>query len=90
MNGAPKFAEVQKIVISRCSMCHAEQPVWPGISAAPGGVRLGEPEQIRLHSRLIGLYVVHSHAMPPGNVTEMSADDRRNLKAWLVAGAPAD
>jgi uncharacterized membrane protein len=87
---APKFAEVQEIIISRCSMCHAEQPVWPGIASAPGGVRLDEPGRIKLYARLIGLYAVHSHAMPPGNVTELSVDDRRILKAWLVAGAPAD
>jgi uncharacterized membrane protein len=27
--------------------------------------------------------------MPPGNVTDMSAEERRALAAWLAAGAPA-
>ena len=31
----PKFAEVANIVLSRCSMCHAAEPVWTGIAAAP-------------------------------------------------------
>ena len=83
---APKFADVQDIIISRCSMCHAGEPVWAGIAAAPGGVRLDDAEQIKLHARLIDLYAVRSHAMPPGNVTEISTDDRRILEAWLAVG----
>ena len=87
---APKFADVQDIIISRCSMCHAGEPVWAGIAAAPGGVRLDDAEQIKLHARLIDLYAVRSHAMPPGNVTEISADNRRILEAWLAVGAAAN
>jgi uncharacterized membrane protein len=87
---APKFADVQDIIISRCSMCHAGEPVWAGIAAAPGGVRLDDAEQIMLHARLIGIYAVRSHAMPPGNITEISADDRRILEAWLAALASAN
>jgi uncharacterized membrane protein len=87
---APKFADVQDIIISRCSMCHAGEPVWAGIAAAPGGVRLDDAEQIKLHARLIDLYAVRSHAMPPGNVTEISADDRRILEAWLAVVAAAN
>jgi uncharacterized membrane protein len=86
----PKFAAVQDIVMSRCSMCHAGEPVWAGFAAAPGGVRLDDAEQIRLHARLIGIYAVRSHAMPPGNSTDISADDRRVIEAWLAAGAPAN
>ena len=38
----PKFAAVQDIVMSRCSMCHAAEPVWAGIATAPKGVRLDD------------------------------------------------
>src|SRR5918997_3397173 len=31
--GAARFAAVEEIVISRCSMCHAAEPVWAGIAA---------------------------------------------------------
>ncbi len=90
LSATPKFAEVQDIVISRCSMCHAAQPVWAGIASAPGGVRLDDPDEIKLHARLIGIYAVRSHAMPPGNITEISPDDRQILGAWLAAGAPTN
>jgi uncharacterized membrane protein len=86
----PKFAEVQDIVISRCSMCHASEPVWAGIAAAPGGVRLDDAEQIKLHARLIAINAVRSHAMPPGNITEITPGERQVLAAWIAAGAPTN
>lgn len=85
---APKFAAVQEIVISRCSMCHAAEPVWSGFVSAPKGVLLDSPEQIKLHARMIDINAVRSRAMPPGNVTEISADERLILAAWIAAGAP--
>ena len=87
---APKFAEVQDIVISRCSMCHAKEPVWAGIPTAPKGVRLDDAEAIKLHASLIGINAVRSHAMPPGNITEISPDERQMLAAWIAAGAPTN
>lgn len=65
-------------------------PETAGIVAASDGVRLDDAEQIKLHARLIGIYAVRSHAMPPGNITEISAEDRRILKAWLASGALAN
>jgi uncharacterized membrane protein len=85
---APSFAEVTDIVISRCSMCHAAAPVWPGIAAAPNGVMLDTPERIRAHARLIDIQTVRSSAMPPGNITEITPEERRALAVWLAAGSP--
>jgi uncharacterized membrane protein len=85
---APTFAAVTDIVTSRCSMCHAREPVWAGIAYAPKGVVLDDGERIRAHARLIDINAVRSNAMPPGNVTDMSVDERRALAAWLAVGAP--
>jgi uncharacterized membrane protein len=87
--GPVRFTEVQDIVISRCSMCHAAEPVWTGIPTAPKGIRLDDAEQIRLHARLININAVRSHAMPPGNVTEITPEERQVLASWIAAGAPA-
>jgi uncharacterized membrane protein len=86
---APQFAAVEEVVLSRCSMCHAAAPVWAGIAAPPQGVVLDRADHIRRHARLIDIHAVRSNAMPPGNVTEMTGDERRLLAAWLVAGANA-
>jgi uncharacterized membrane protein len=82
----PAFAAVEEIVLSRCSMCHAQEPVWAGIGTAPKDVALDTPERIRAHARLIELNAVRSDAMPPGNITDMTAAERGALAAWLAAG----
>jgi len=84
-----KFAQAKDVILSRCSMCHAAEPVWLGITTAPKGVRLDDAEHIRQHARLIELYAVRSHAMPPGNITEISLRERAVIAGWLAAGAPA-
>jgi uncharacterized membrane protein len=81
------FAAVQDIVLSRCSMCHAAEPVFDGIIAAPKGVRLDDAEAIMHNRRLIGRNAAWSSAMPPGNITEITADERAVLAAWLADGA---
>lgn len=82
---APNFAVVENIVISRCSVCHAVQPVWLGIAKAPHNVLLDTPENIRKFAHLIETYSVRSIAMPPGNITGMTPGERAALAAWLTA-----
>jgi uncharacterized membrane protein len=79
----------ENTVLSRCSMCHRDQPLWPGVHAPPNGVVLDDPESIRRHARLIEINAVRSHAMPPGNITDMTPQERQILAAWIAAGAPA-
>ena len=54
----------------------------------PSGVVLDDPENIRRHARLIEINAVRSHAMPPGNITEITPEERQILAAWIAAGAP--
>jgi uncharacterized membrane protein len=79
----------QNVILTRCSMCHRNEPVWPGVHRPPQGVVLDDPDSIRRHARLIEINAVRSSAMPPGNVTAMSAQERELIAAWLDAGAPA-
>jgi len=37
---------------------------------------------------MIDINAVRSHAMPPGNITDISPADRQVLAAWIAAGAP--
>lgn len=88
--GAVRFAQVEEIVVSRCSMCHGAAPGWPGIAAAPQGILLDTPEHIRRHARLIDLAALRSDAMPPGNLTDMTPAERAAIAAWIAAGRPAE
>ncbi|UVF21133.1 urate hydroxylase PuuD [Microvirga terrae] len=79
------FDEAVLTIQSRCSMCHAAEPVWDGIRIAPKGVRLDTPEEIARHAEIIRVQSVLTHAMPPNNVTEMTLDERKAVAAWLAA-----
>jgi uncharacterized membrane protein len=85
----PPFAEVAEIVTTRCAMCHTQEPGWPGIATAPRGVLLDTAEGILAQARPIAVNAARSHAMPPGNVTEMTPEERAVLQAWFAAGAGA-
>lgn len=76
------FEAVRDTVLTRCSMCHAAEPLWEGMAAAPKGVRLESDEEIAEHAREIYLQAGITHAMPPANVTYIEPDERAVLAAW--------
>ena len=80
---AEEFSETIDIVVSRCSMCHAREPVWDGVNWAPGDVYLETPNDITKNAKLIYLHSAISHAMPPANVTYMEDHERAILKRWF-------
>ncbi len=88
LSSPPNFAAVETIMLTRCSMCHSNEPVWAGIGIAPKGVMLDTTQRILDHAGQIDINAVRSSAMPPGNITEMTGDERRALAAWLAGGAP--
>jgi uncharacterized membrane protein len=81
---APTFANVEEIILTRCSMCHSAEPVWASIVTAPKAILLDQPDHIRRNARLIGRNAAWSNAMPPGNVTEMTGEERAMIAAWLA------
>jgi len=83
----PTYANVEEIVLSRCSMCHGAEPVWAGIVTAPKGILLDDEAHIRRNGRLIARNAAWASAMPPGNVTEMTGEERAVIAAWVAAGA---
>ncbi len=77
------FPAVRDLVSTRCSMCHAAEPVWEGLRAAPKDVVFESDKQIALHVREIYLQAGRSHAMPPGNLTGMTPQERALITAWF-------
>ena len=84
---AVSFAQIAPIVAQRCAACHAAHPTQPGFSTAPAGLLLDAPEHIVANAALIRAEAVDSHAMPLGNVTNMTGGERAMLGAWIAAGA---
>ncbi len=80
---AEGFEEANDVVLGRCSMCHAREPVWEGIQWAPKGVLLETEGDIARNARQIYLQAGVSHAMPPANVTYMEPEDREAIIRWF-------
>jgi uncharacterized membrane protein len=75
-------APIVEIITSRCSMCHAREPVWAGIAIAPKGVLLDNPERIAGEKSAIRIHSVMTHSMPPNNITGLTREERRTLALW--------
>lgn len=84
---AAAFPEVKQVIDTRCVGCHAGKPSFPGFAEAPKGVKLDAPERIRAQALQIHQQTVLSKAMPPGNLTGMTADERALLDRWYRSGA---
>jgi uncharacterized membrane protein len=76
-------AEATAIVQQRCAPCHSQSPTQEGYEAAPAGVVLDTRRQIADQADAIREQAVRTEAMPLGNVTGMTAQERETLGAWL-------
>ncbi len=80
------FSETASVISQRCAPCHAVAPTQPGFSSPPGGVVLETPAQLAARADDIKR-VVASSAMPIGNVTGMTSEERALVVAWVTQGA---
>jgi uncharacterized membrane protein len=81
MNDA-HFSQASATVQGRCAMCHADEPQWAGVHQAPKQVLLQTDVQVAEHAREIYLQAGRSHAMPPGNVSLMTDEERALIVTW--------
>ena len=84
---AVAYAQIAPIVAQRCAVCHAVHPTEPGFIAPPAGVLLDSPEHIVANAAAIRAQAVAAHAMPLGNLTNMTNGERATLGAWIDSGA---
>jgi len=84
---AASFAEVQPIFQARCQSCHATKPTQEGFSAPPKGVILETQAELRARAAMINQQVWASRVMPPGNLTNITDDERRLIARWIKGGA---
>ncbi|MFD0915592.1 urate hydroxylase PuuD [Pseudahrensia aquimaris] len=82
---AEGFEQAAATVQGRCSMCHAAEPVWEGMIVPPKGVMLETEAQIAAQAREVYLQSGRSHAMPPGNLTNITAEERAQIVRWYEA-----
>ncbi|MEX0346219.1 MAG: urate hydroxylase PuuD [Rhizobiaceae bacterium] len=82
---AANYEQVRDTVLGRCSMCHSAEPFWEGIYFAPKGVKLETDAQIASLAREIYLQAGRSYAMPPGNITSITKEERQLIVSWYEA-----
>jgi len=85
---AKGFDDISDIIINRCSMCHAREPVWDGMINAPKGVFLETDHDIVRGAKEIYVQAGVSHAMPPANITNLANEDRIKIVKWFRAAVP--
>jgi len=79
------FAQVASIVERRCAACHSDHPTK--VDAAPRGIKLDTPEEIKAEAQAIEQQAVQTKAMPLGNVTGMTQAERDVVGRWIAQGA---
>ena len=89
-NNSVSFAQVRSVIQARCTPCHSASPTHFAFPAAPGGVMFDSDEQIVTEAMWIHQQTVTIRAMPIGNLTEMSDDERSIIEEWYLSGAAAE
>src|SRR6185503_1923552 len=83
--GAVSDMEVLAITVKHCSMCHAQKPTHESFNEPPKNVVLESTADLRKHAPLILSQTVQNKAMPLGNQTSMTEEERRKIGQWLAA-----
>lgn len=81
------FSQVKQVIDERCSVCHSATPTFAGFNAPPLDVVMDTPEQIQMLAPRIQAQAITTQAMPLGNITQMSQQERDLLGTWIAQGA---
>jgi uncharacterized membrane protein len=81
--GSASDTEVLALVRKHCVMCHATRPTHESFQEAPKNIALETVADLKKHASTIYAQTVQSRAMPLGNQTGMTDDERAALGRWL-------
>jgi uncharacterized membrane protein len=80
---AVEDAEALAITLKHCVMCHAARPTHESFQEAPKNITLETITDIKKHAVTISAQTVQTRAMPLGNQTGMTDEERATLAQWL-------
>ena len=75
-------SDIKPLIDRHCVSCHAEKPAFQGLAEAPKGVKLDTAERVEAQRMTIRQQTVLSRAMPPGNLTNLTEEERTLLDRW--------
>ena len=73
------LTNAEEVIITKCSMCHAREPLWDNMKSAPKLILLETQQDIIKNINSIYKQSVVSFAMPPGNITFLELAERENI-----------
>ncbi len=76
-------AEALALVQKHCVMCHATKPTHESFQEAPKNISLETITDIKKHVATNSAQTVQTKAMPLGNPTGMTDEERATLAQWL-------
>ena len=79
------LVSAQEIIVSKCSMCHAKEPLWENMKNAPKLVNLETSTDIINNIDNIYKQSVLSYAMPPGNISFLEENERSLINQLHVS-----
>ena len=82
------WAQVEPIITTHCVSCHSATPTHHIFKTAPNGVTYDTPQEVASKAAMIKARAVDTATMPLANETNMTAEERATLGAWISAGAP--
>ena len=71
----------------RCLSCHSSNPTDEVFKTAPKGIVFDNDKQIKALASLIKTQTVNTMAMPLGNKTGITPEERIILGRWVEEGA---
>jgi uncharacterized membrane protein len=75
--------EALALMRKHCVMCHAAKPTHESFQEAPKNITLETITDIKKHAATISAQTVQTRAMPLGNQTGMTDEERATLAQWL-------
>ena len=69
----------EEIIVSKCAMCHAKEPLWENMQHSPKLVNLETVNDLIKNIEGVYSQAVMSYAMPPGNLTDLENSERKTL-----------
>ncbi len=86
-SAALSLDQIRPVIEHRCVTCHSAQPTHIAFPAAPAGVMFDSEEQILADANRIYQQTVVTRAMPIGNLTGISEEERSMIDAWYLGMA---
>ena len=86
VTAGPATTDIEALTITakHCVMCHSRTPSHPAFKEPPKSIILDNIPEMRRFAQQIYIQTVQNRAMPLGNQTGMTEEERDALGRWVA------